>query len=160
MGRNRNMRDFSEADKKEKQARIQIKENPAGLAPEVLAQLGEKVKASLRKGYLPCGAAFKIARDAGVPKIAVGEVADRLGIRVSNCQIGFFKVDKTLHDNLDNSKIDDAIVARLEALRDKNELNCAGVFGLAREMKLTPMAIADVANVRKLKIHRCQLGCF
>lgn len=154
------MRSFSEADKKRKQARIQIQENPGGLSKEVLSQLGDMVKASLRDGNLPCAAAFKIAQDAKVSKIAVGEMTDRLGIRITNCQIGCFKVDKTIHDNIDHKKIDDKIITMLETLRRNNELTCVNVFELAVKLKLTPMAIADVANLRNLKIHLCQLGCF
>jgi hypothetical protein len=154
------MRDFNEADKKKKQARIKIPENPAGLTEEVHARLTDKVKSSLRDGNLPCGIAFKIARDAGVPNIAVGEIADRLGIRVTNCQIGCFKVDKIVNpDNLDK-KVDEDILVKLETLKKNDALTCVNVFELARQINLPPMAVADVANARNLKVHHCQLGCF
>jgi hypothetical protein len=151
---------FTEADKKHKQARIQIQENPGDLSKEMLQQVGDLVKASLQDGNLRCAAAFRIAQQANVPKIAVGEVTDRLGIRITNCQIGCFKVHKTIHDDLVEKKIDDKIINMLETLSKKNELTCANVFELALQLKLTPMAIADVANLRNLKIHCCQLGCF
>ena len=154
------MRNFGEADKKKKQSRIQIPENPENLPQEMLSQLENMVKTSLRDGNLQCATAFKIARQAHVPNIAVGEVTDRLGIRITNCQIGCFKVDKTTHDNLDPKKIDDKITTMLEVLVKNNELTCAKVFDLALHLKLTPMAIADVANLYNLKIHRCQFGCF
>jgi hypothetical protein len=154
------MRNFNEADKKKKQSRIQIPENSGDLSKEVLSQLGDMVRVSLRDGNLQCATAFKIARQAHVPNIAVGEVTDRLGIRITNCQIGCFKVDKTTHDNLDPKKIDDKITTMLEVLVKNNELTCAKVFDLALHLKLTPMAIADVANLYNLKIHRCQFGCF
>ncbi len=154
------MRNFDEADKKKKRARIHIQENPGNLSPEALSQLGEKVKASLQSGNLSCATAFKIALDAGVPKVAVGEVTDRLGIRIANCQIGCFKVDKAVHDNLDHVKIDDGILATLETLNKNNELTCANVFELAMKLKTTPRAIANVANLKNLKVRHCQLGCF
>ena len=154
------MRTFGEADKKKKQTRIKMPENPAGLSQEAQAQLADAVKSSLKDGHLPCGTAFKIARDAGVPKIAVGEMTDRLGIRVSNCQIGCFKVDKIIHDGESGKEVDDNILARLEALRSADQLTCVNVHGLAQELKLTPMAVANVANARNMKVHQCQLGCF
>ena len=92
------MRSFSEADRKKKKIRILIQENPGELSNEVLSQLEDTVKASLKDGYLPCAVAFKIAKEAQVTKVAVGEMTDRLGIRITNCQIGCFKVDKTIHD--------------------------------------------------------------
>ena len=154
------MRDFGEADKKKKQSRIQIPENPGSLPPEILSQLVDMVKAQLRDGNLQCATAFKIARQAKVPKIAVGDVTDRLGIRITNCQIGCFKVDKTVRDNVVQKKLVDEITPMLESLKQKDELTCVKVFELALQLKLTPMAIADVANLRNWKIHHCQLGCF
>jgi hypothetical protein len=154
------MRNFNEADKKKKRARIQIQENPGDLSKEVLLQLEDKIKASLRDGHLTCVAAYKIAQDADVPKIAVGEVTDRLGIRIINCQIGCFKVDKNIHENLENTKIDDKIITSIETFSKNDELTCAIVFELASQFKIAPMTIADVANYRNVKIHNCQLGCF
>ena len=154
------MRNFGEADRKKKRTRIQLHENPGNLSNEVLSQLEDMVKASLKGGYLPCGVAFKIAKEAQVPKVAVGEMTDRLGVRVTNCQIGCFKVDKTIHDVSAHQDFDDGIVSKLNALKENNELTCANVFDLAQQLKSTPMKIADAANLRDLKIGNCQLGCF
>ena len=154
------MRSFGEADRKKKKVRIQLQENPGQLSNEVLSQLENTVKASLKAGYLPCAVAFKIAKKAQIPKVAVGEMTDRLGIRVTNCQIGCFKVDKTIHDNSAHEDLGDGIVSKLNALKENNELTCASVFDLAGQLKLTPMVIADAANLRDLRIQNCQLGCF
>ncbi len=154
------MRSFDEADRKKKDARIQLQENPGNLSNEVLSQLEDMVKASLKGGYLPCAVAFRIAKEAQVPKVAVGEMTDKLGIRVTDCQTGCFKVDKTIHDNSAHKDIDDRIVSRLDALKENNELTCAIVFDLAEQLKSTPMAVADAANLRNLKIYSCQLGCW
>ena len=118
------------------------------------------IKASLANGYLSCPIAWKIAKETDVPKIAVGEIADRLGIRVTNCQIGCFKVEKTLHDNPVHNHLDDEIINVIETLAKDRELTCARVFDLARQFKLKPMAIADEVNARNLKVGSCQLGCF
>ena len=88
------MRDFNQADKNKKKTRIQLPKNPGNLSLEKLAILEEKVKASLKSGYLPCAKAFRIAEELGVPKIAVGAMTDKLGVRISNCQTGCFKVEK------------------------------------------------------------------
>jgi hypothetical protein len=154
------MRNFNEVDKKKKLSRIQLPENPEGLTQEALSQLENMIKASLRDDNLQCATAFKIAKQAKVPKIAVGELTDRLGFRITNCQIGCFKVDKTVRDNVVQKKLVDEITPMLESLKQKDELTCVKVFELALQLKLTPMAIADVANLRNWKIHHCQLGCF
>lgn len=154
------MRDFNEADKKKKQKRIQSEENPGNLSPEQLSELEKQVRASLKNGYLPCPTAWRIAKEANVPRIAVGNITDRLGIRVTDCQVRCFKVDKTLHEDLHPKKIDDLLMAALETLEKNRELTCARVNELSVKNKLAPMDIADVANSRHWKIRQCQLGCF
>ena len=154
------MRNFNDTDRKKKKDRIKLSENPVGLSPEELSKLENTVKSSLKDGYLPCPVAWSIAKNAGVPRIAVGEIADRFGIRVTDCQLGCFKVGKTPYDNTTQQAVDDVITARLDSLVVNSELTCAGVFELARQLKSTPMKIADVINARNMKIRNCQLGCF
>ena len=154
------MRDFNEADRKKKNTRIRIQENPGNLSKEVLSRLEDMVKASLKGSYLPCAVAFRIAKEIQIPKVAVGEMTDRLGIRITDCQTGCFKIDKAIHDNSTHEDHDDGIASRLYALKETNELTCANVFDLAEQLKSTPMAIAEAANLRNLKIHNCQLGCW
>jgi len=155
------MRDFNEADRKKKNTRIRLQENPGNLSKEVLQKLEDTVEASLKDRYLPCPVAWKIAKEANVPKVAIGEITDRLGIRVTDCQIGCFKIEKTPYDNsVHKNSIDGEIITVLETLKENNQLTCTKVFDLARQFKLKPMAIANEANARNLKIHSCQLGCF
>jgi hypothetical protein len=154
------MRNFNDADRKKKKTRIKLKENPGNLTPAQMTQLEELVKKSLKDGYLPCPAAFKIAREARVPGISIGEVTDRLGVRITDCQIGCFKVEKTVSKGSAGDNLDERLPGILEDLSKNDELTCARVFSLAREYRCTPMAVADIANNRKLKIHQCQLGCF
>jgi hypothetical protein len=154
------MRNFNDADRNKKKKRIKLKENPANLTPAEYSQLEELVTKSLKDGYLPCPAAFRIAREARVPGIAIGEVTDRLGVRITDCQIGCFKVEKTVSRGSAGDNLDKKIPGILEDLHRNDELTCARVFSLAREYKCAPMEIADIANNRKLQIHQCQLGCF
>jgi len=154
------MRDFNEGDRKKKSERIHIQQNPGNLSEELLSQLEGTVKTSLRDGYLSCPVAWKIAKQYNVPKVAIGEITDRLGIRITNCQIGCFKIEKTPYDNSVHKNIDGEIITMIETLSGNNQLTCAKVFDLARQFKLKPMVIANEANVRDLKIHGCQLGCF
>ena len=154
------MRNFNEADRKKKNTRIRIQENPGNLSKEVLSQLEDTVKDSLKDGYLPCPVAWKIAREANVPKIAIGEITDRLGIRITNCQIGCFKIERTPYAQSVSKNMDSEITTLLETLKANNQLTCTEVFALARQFKLKPIVIANEATARALKIHGCQLGCF
>jgi hypothetical protein len=121
--------------------------------------LENTVKSKLKEGNLPCGTAWKIAQEAGVPRIAVGEITDRLGIRVTNCQIGCFKVYKNPHDKAP-ANIDENVVQMLRELKARGELTCTAMHELAARLKMTPMALSDIANARDIKVSQCQLGCF
>jgi hypothetical protein len=154
------MREFSEGDRKKKQARIQTEESPGNLSRESLLELESAVKASLKDGYLSCPVAWGIARKSNVPKIVVGEITDRLGIRITNCQLGCFKVEKTPYEKSTHTNIDGEVITMLETLKENDQLTCARVFDLARQFKLKPIVIANEMSARGLKIRGCQLGCF
>ena len=154
------MRDFNEASKEKKSTRIQIPSNPDNLSEGKLTQLESKVRASLKNGYLSCPIAWKIAKEANVTKIAVGEIADRLGVRITDCQIGFFKKEKTTYDNPEHKKLDSGIITMLKTFKEDDQLTCAKVFELARQFRLKPITIANEACSQDLKIIDCQLGCF
>ena len=154
------MRVFDEADKKKKHKRIEIPENPANLSPEELSSLEATVKAALRDGYIPCPVAWKIARDANVPKIAVGAITDKLGVRMIDCQLGCFKVDKTMYSGDARTDVDPAAVEEIESLAAEKKLTCEKAFELAKKYKLPPMVVGNEASARDIKIRRCQLGCF
>ena len=153
------VRDFNETDKKKKKGRIQLPENPGNLAPEKIKELHEAVKKSLKGGYLPCAKAFRIAEELNIPRIAVGAMTDKIGVRVSDCRTGCFKVDKIIHEDTGKTP-DEKIMKAVENLKEKDELTCANVFILAEQFGVVPMKVADAANLKSWKIRQCQLGCF
>lgn len=59
-------------------------------AAEVSPALEDKVRSGLMEGRLPCEAAWRIAADLDLPKMAVSSACERLGIKVSACQLGAF----------------------------------------------------------------------
>lgn len=153
-------RDFNEQDKEKKRARIQLPENPANLPEETLEELEAAVIAALREGYLPCPVAWRIAKDFNIPRIAVGAVMDKRGVRVTDCQIGFFRVDKTPYTGNAPEQPSAELAAGLRELDASNRMTCSSVFELARQVKTTPLKVAEAANILGLKIRSCQLGCF
>lgn len=52
--------------------------------------LEEKLKASLVNGKLPCAVAFKISQELEVNPQKVGDMANKLNVKVSKCQLGCF----------------------------------------------------------------------
>jgi hypothetical protein len=154
------MRNFNETDKAKKSERIRLNENPAVLSDKKIAELETAVRASLKDGYLSCPVAWSIAKKAGVPRIAVGAVTDKLGFRITDCQLGCFKVDKTPYDGSVAKEVEVKLSDRLADSAEGNKITCAAAHELARELKVVPMAVAEAMNVKGMKIRDCQLGCF
>jgi hypothetical protein len=154
------MRDFSDADRKKKSGRIKLPDNPGNLSKEALSQLEAAVRAAAKDGYVTCPSGWKVANEAGVSHLDVGAMIDKLGVRVTECQIGCFEVAKTPYTGSATEPFSAEVARRVETLGEKGELNCSSVFALAHELNVKPMSIADAANVRGYKIRKCQLGCF
>jgi hypothetical protein len=53
-------------------------------------ELDEKIRASLVDGKLPCAVAFKIAKQLNISTKEVGEACNKLGVKISSCQLGCF----------------------------------------------------------------------
>ncbi len=54
------------------------------------AEIEEKMKSFLVDGKLPCAIALKIARESKVSPLKVGKTANKLSIKICNCQLGCF----------------------------------------------------------------------
>ena len=154
------MRGFNEADKKKKKARIEIPDNPAGLTPEKLAELEESVTSALKDGYLACPIAWSVAKKSGVPRMAVGALIDKLGVRITDCQLGCFKVDKTLYSEPPGNALDPEMISEMEKLDSDKDLTCEKAFELSARYNQKPMVTGNEASARNMKIRNCQLGCF
>lgn len=48
------------------------------------------VVAAARDGRIPCGEVFRVAAAQGAPVAEAGRAVQRLGIRISGCQLGCF----------------------------------------------------------------------
>ena len=154
------MRDFSDADRNKKCSRIKLPNNPGNLSEETLSQVEHAVRAVLKEGYVACPSGWEIARNAGVSRLDVGAMIDKLGVRVTDCQLGCFKVSKTASTDSVTEPFSDEAARRIEILEEKGELTCSTVFVLVRELKVKPLSLADAANSKGYKIRQCQLGCF
>jgi hypothetical protein len=53
-------------------------------------RLAEQIRSALVDGKLPCGIAFRIAKEFGLGPKEIGQVCNQLKIKVSDCQLGCF----------------------------------------------------------------------
>jgi hypothetical protein len=59
-------------------------------AEQVSSELEQAIRDGLVEGRLPCAEAWVIAARFGLPKLEVGNAAEKLEIRISQCQLGAF----------------------------------------------------------------------
>ena len=116
-----------------------------------MQNIEELVKKYSDDNKLTCAKAFAIAKKANVKPIEVGKVADKLGIRITDCGLGQFgKLDFT--DNYEKE-----IVTKLKNLADdKNRVYCKDARALKYNLKKVRSAIKD----NNFDVIYCELGVF
>lgn len=67
-----------------------IKESDEVRVVEIRDKVAEEIKKNAIKGKLPCPTARMIAEKLGISYKDVGEAADRLNVKITNCQLGCF----------------------------------------------------------------------
>jgi hypothetical protein len=63
---------------------------PPGPLPAPSGTLETALVAGARDGRIPCGVVFRIAAAEGVPVAEAGRAVQRLGIKITGCQLGCF----------------------------------------------------------------------
>ncbi len=127
-----------------------------------MSNIETTVKASLRDGRLPCTFAFRIASEHGWTPEKVGAEADRLGVRISRCQLGLFGYDAFGQKGLARAleQVPGDVTVSLHAATSDGQISCAALWAIARQHGLPRVAVACAAETLDLRITSCQLGCF
>ena len=123
-------------------------------------RLAEEVKAALVDYKLPCPAAFKTAKKLNVNRWLVGDMANKLRVRIVDCQLGCFQVKKATHDDIADLQVSDALADEINASLFYGFLPCDKAFDIAKKQKVSPKDVGDTATKLKIRIISCQLGCF
>ena len=111
-------------------------------------------------GYLPCPSAFQVARKLKVNLGQVGDMANKMKVRIIGCQLGCFQVEKEKHEDLIGRQVNQTLAEEIDKSRVDGKLPCSVAFDVAKKLKVTPRDVGDVATMQKAKIVGCQLGCF
>ncbi len=122
----------------------------------------ERLAPYREEGRIPCACAMEIAISCGAPTTAIGEAADRLGIRVSECQLGLFGYEvygeKRWVRRL--GTIPRAVEEAIRAAQAGESLSCAAAWRLADDRGLPRLLMGSVAETLNVRVSDCQLGCF
>jgi len=127
-----------------------------------MSEIETAVHEALRDGRLPCAFAFGIASENGCTPKQVGDEANRLGIRISRCQLGLFGYDAFGQKGLVRAleQVPGDVTVSLQAAASDGQIACAALWGIARTHGLPRVAVACAAETLDLRISPCQLGCF
>jgi hypothetical protein len=127
--------------------------------------LVEAIRGRLEGGQLACAAAFAVAEEQGVPRLAVGRAADVAGIHLTHCQLGlfgypdharFWETNK-VSDVAKPAGLDEAILAS----RDKSGvLSCAALMAVADRFGRPKILAGYWADQLGTRVKHCQLGAF
>ena len=123
-------------------------------------ELSKEITASLVEGRLPCPIAFRTARKLDVIPMAVGNKADELGIKISNCQLGCFGKEKATHEELADMQVSPAISEAVQDSLVSGTIPCKTAYEVASKLKVSRRKVGDTASKLKIKVSDCQLGCF
>jgi Mg-chelatase subunit ChlD len=134
------------------------------MSPEKIKEdkerIEEAVMASIVGGYLPCSVALRLSAELNVESKMVGDTTNRLGVRITDCMLGCFKIKKSQHDDLDNKHFSQEIIEAIQSSLVGGRLPCKVAHDLGRKIKISLREIGDAATKMKIKIDHCQLGCF
>jgi hypothetical protein len=133
--------------------------SPQGIKEEK-ERIEEAIMASIAGGYLPCPVGLRLSRELNVESKIVGDTTNRLGVRITDCMLGCFKIKKSQHEDLDNKLFSQEIIEAIQSSLVGGHLPCRVAHDLGRKIKISLREIGDAATKMKIKISHCQLGCF
>jgi len=109
---------------------------------------------------LSCVAAFVIAEKLNIRAKDIGAAADRLKLRLIDCQMGLFghKPDKKIvkAEETVSAELKTAIVNSLEDGR----LSCIKAWEIASKLNIQRFSVSCACETLGIKIKECQLGAF
>ncbi len=122
--------------------------------------IDDEVTRRSRDRQLPCAVAFDIAASLNISAAAVGEAADRTGIRLTKCQLGLFGYQPQKKIVKPAAAVTDSLRSVISAESHDGRLPCETVWRIAVESNLQKMAVAGACETLGVKIKPCQLGAF
>ncbi len=127
------------------------------LDPTLAKLIGEKTT----EGHLTCASAFTISEKTGARPAEVGQAADLLEIKITQCQLGLFGHMKAKRNIVEpagrvSSELERAIRGGLVSGR----LPCREAWEIAERFRLSRMEITAACERLKVRLGPCQLGTF
>lgn len=113
-------------------------------------------------GRLPCALAFRAAEELETTSAEVAAHANRTDVRICYCQLGLFGYDsfggKGFPGEIET--VPDVVADALRQAANGDEISCAAMWHVADRLGIPRPLAGAAADRLKLRITRCQLGCF
>jgi len=109
---------------------------------------------------LPCVAAFEIAEKLNIRAMGVGEAADRLKIRLVNCQLGLFGYKPNKKIVTAQEVVSEELKAAISKSLSGGKLSCLKAWEIAADFKISKLAVSCSCEALGIKIKECQIGAF
>jgi hypothetical protein len=109
---------------------------------------------------LPCSVAFEISARTGKQPAEVGATADRLGIRLTTCQLGLFGYTPDKKIVAPAAVVEPELEQAIRAKLTGGRLACRDAWALAQAFHRTKLALSAACEALGVKIKPCQLGAF
>jgi len=116
----------------------------------------------LIEGRLPCALAFGAADVLSTTVAEVAAHANRTNVRICHCQLGLFGYDEFGGKGFPGEveSVPDAVADALRRAATGDEVRCAAAWQVADRLGIPRPLAGACADRLKLRITRCQLGCF
>ncbi len=124
--------------------------------------LRDRLRESAVGSGLPCALAHRLAESCAVLPQAVGESADAMEIRITQCQLGLFGYDAFGEKRWVRcpATVPRELEQAIRAARVGERLPCATAWRLADDRGLPRLLMGSVSETLDVRISLCQLGCF
>ena len=122
-------------------------------------KLKNAILAAADDGRISCARAHAISQQNSISPAEVGQAADLLEIRLTDCQLGLFGMGRNPSPKPPEApakELEQAIKSALNGSR----LSCSDAWKIASELKLTRKEVANACNALEIKVAPCQLGAF
>jgi hypothetical protein len=122
--------------------------------------LDKEILNSVTGNELSCVTAFEIAGRLHVQAKDIGEAADRLKIRLVNCQLGLFGYKPNKKIVTAQESVSEELKAAITKSLDGGKLSCIKSWEIAADLKTSRFSVSCSCEALGIKIKECQLGAF
>ena len=129
-----------------------------------MSEIKEKIQLYPQQGKLPCAVAHYIAAELSVTPRQVGETANGLQIRITQCQLGLFGYGQKGTANYKilspMDPMPNDLAKDIRTAAHEGRISCLKLWKIATQYGLSRHVVGNAADTLGLKVTPCQLGCF